>query len=332
MKTSKSPCLAGFGGGGVKLSHCTGFTHITSSLEEQNILGALNPEYQKYNEMAPYERAFLNSLILRKKPKKVLELGVSAGGSSVVILNAIKDMPDTKLYSVDYLAHWYKDSNKKVGFIVDEYPDLKTDWTLYTGGLVSEFIDEIGGAIDFCFIDTAHSNPGEILDFLIILPYLTQDCTIVFHDVALHSIYRNPNEITNCLLMSTITGEKLTAPIPHGQMFSNIGGVTLNSDTRSNIWDIFNLLCLNWSYMPQGKDIDSARNIMERFYEPNLMEFFDKIVYYQRKFGFVLPRKKINKWNYLRYTFLSKITLGKTRKRYKARAKQIGRCLSVKVF
>ena len=43
------------------------------------------------NEMSYLERCFLNGIIRQTKPKKILELGVSAGGSSAIILNAIKD-------------------------------------------------------------------------------------------------------------------------------------------------------------------------------------------------------------------------------------------------
>ena len=42
-----------------------------------------------YAESSYLERAFLNGLILQKKPVKILELGVSAGGNTAVILNAL---------------------------------------------------------------------------------------------------------------------------------------------------------------------------------------------------------------------------------------------------
>jgi hypothetical protein len=36
--------------------------------------------------------------------------------------------------------------------------------------LALRFMDTIDGEIDFCFIDTAHVNPGEIFDVLMVLP------------------------------------------------------------------------------------------------------------------------------------------------------------------
>ena len=44
----------------------------------------------KNNE--PY---FINGIIRKYKPKKCLEVGVALGGSSIVILNALKDIKDS---------------------------------------------------------------------------------------------------------------------------------------------------------------------------------------------------------------------------------------------
>ena len=55
-------------------------------------------------------------------------------------------------------------------------------WTLYTGGITPEFIENIGSCIDFAFIDTKHVTPGEMLDWLMVLPFLKNESIVVFHD------------------------------------------------------------------------------------------------------------------------------------------------------
>ena len=50
----------------------------------------------KKNE--PY---FINGIIRKFKPKKCLEIGVARGGSSIIILNALKDINDSFLVSLD---------------------------------------------------------------------------------------------------------------------------------------------------------------------------------------------------------------------------------------
>ena len=49
------------------------------------------------------EHAYLiNGLIRKHKPKNCLEIGVANGGSSILILNAIKDFPESILISIDF--------------------------------------------------------------------------------------------------------------------------------------------------------------------------------------------------------------------------------------
>jgi predicted O-methyltransferase YrrM len=65
---------------------------LKSTEEENNVLNRLNDTYITVNEMSQQDRQFLNSLLLRESPQKVLEVGVSGGGSSVIMLNALKEM------------------------------------------------------------------------------------------------------------------------------------------------------------------------------------------------------------------------------------------------
>ena len=111
--------------------------------------------------------AFINGLIRKYKPKKLLEIGVCSGGMSAVILNAIKDRNDAFLYSCDLETKNYIDDSKEVGNIVKtNFPEFLPKWKLYTGNTTAAFIEEIGGDIDFVFIDTAHVMPGEVLNMI----------------------------------------------------------------------------------------------------------------------------------------------------------------------
>lgn len=68
---------------------------------------------------------FINGLIRKFKPKKCLEIGVANGGSSILILNAIKDIPDSSLISLDLNTQLFIDRSKKTGYRVNQYfPEL----------------------------------------------------------------------------------------------------------------------------------------------------------------------------------------------------------------
>ena len=265
---------------------------IKSTQEEINVLNELGEDFKQFSEMSNQDRVFLNTLVLRKQPKKLLELGVCSGGSSLIILNAIKNNEKAHLYSIDYNTQHYKLKDKLTGFYVDNFTELKNKWTLKTGGLAMNFMEEIGGNIDFCLIDTVHTNPGEIIDFLMVLPYLKEDAIVVFHDTNYHckdDKNRGGSSFlgfTNNLLMSSICGIKL---LPDNQPyesvidFSNIGAIELNQNTREHIWEIFNLLTIKWNYMLKNNELEQLRRCFGKFYGEYYSEYFNRVVLHQKK-------------------------------------------------
>ena len=78
-------------------------------------LNILDPIISKVNgkiELFPEEMKFFHGILRKVKPKKIVEIGVSAGGSSALILNAIKDIEGAKLYSIDKSVTWYRDKTR----------------------------------------------------------------------------------------------------------------------------------------------------------------------------------------------------------------------------
>jgi predicted O-methyltransferase YrrM len=109
-------------------------------------------------------------LVRKFKPRKKLEVGVAEGGSSIIILYANQNIKNSHLYSIDISPH------EKIGFCVKNiFPELLKRWSLFKGNVAAKFIEEIGGGIDMVFIDSSHYEAGEILDFLIILPFLKKE-------------------------------------------------------------------------------------------------------------------------------------------------------------
>ena len=167
-------------------------------------------EKTKCSQMWANQKEFLNGIIRKFKPKKVLELGVAGGGSSIIILNALNDFDNSKLYSIDLNTH------NSVGICVNKYfPQLTKKWTLFKGNIATKFIETIGKNIDIAMIDTAHFEPGEIMDFLIILPFLKEEAIVIFHDIAnqiTSSKHRNewaPYIIFNAIIKKIFTVENI---------------------------------------------------------------------------------------------------------------------------
>lgn len=260
-----------------------------------------NREYAKgvitVSEMSHVQRRFLNGALRQVKPKKILELGVSAGGSAAIILNAIKDLNYSKLYSIDYNNFYWRDPSRKVGFLInDKFNNISDKWELYTGGLAAKFLDKIGDEIDFCLLDTMHMNPGEFIDFLMVLPYLKKNAILIIHDTILHKTY--PNCITCGILFSALKGIKITPDENDFYSIGNIGLVILDDDIKERIYDYFHLLTLPWSYLPSNEDIMIIEEFIKRHYGENYAKMFLAIaLHYKDKLSIIntdLDSKIIN--------------------------------------
>ena len=201
------------------------------------------------------QKEFLNDIIRKFKPEKFLELGVYSGGSSIVILNAIDDFKNSILYSIDL------NSANFVGQCVNKYfPHFMRNWKLFKGNIATEYIEKIGNNIDIAMIDTAHFEPGEILDFLIILPFLKEEAIVIFHDIA-NQITRSSKrqEWAPYIIFNAIRGEKY---LPSGKYIlkQDIGAIKLEKNQNKYYHDYFRLLGGEWQYFP--KEIHNVYSII----------------------------------------------------------------------
>ena len=233
--------------------------------------------FKPFIEIAVDDQKFLHGLIRKVKPKKLLELGVSAGGSSSLILNAIKDIPNSRLYSIDRRNEWYKNTTKKVGWVVKNYfPQLAKKWTLFSGGNPAEFLENIGNNIDFVFIDTVHTTPGEMLNWLEVLPFLKEEAIVVFHDIFLMFYKDNLKSknvnYSNNQLLCYIRG-KLILPSKSDNLFSrNIGAIKLDKAQKKYFIQYFIALGNNWNHFPDEKDLIIFRKHFKKYYVEKLVD------------------------------------------------------------
>ena len=113
--------------------------HISFDQYETNIFNNIKDKlkYAKCSIMNENQRVFLNGIIRKSKPKKILELGVFLGGSSIIILNTIKDLKNSYLYSIDL------SSNEIIGSCVkNHFPNLLKKWTLFKGDVAAQFMEK----------------------------------------------------------------------------------------------------------------------------------------------------------------------------------------------
>lgn len=247
--------------------------------------------------MAKNERYFLNGIIRSFKPLKILEVGIAQGGGSALILNAIKDLPDSRLISVDYCEKYYGGNTDKLsGWLVDEkFSHLKDKWQVYRGGDISRFIDTIGGDIDLLVLDTAHIHPWETLNFLCVLPFMKRDSWCVLHDISLPMLYGRENDLACRYLYGHVVSDTKIMPVSdYESYFANIGAFHITDDTAKYVGNLFESLLIPWAAFPGAfdkeifqyatpildEDIESIKRIINKHY-PEYSKFFAESINFQ---------------------------------------------------
>lgn len=229
------------------------------------------------------EQKFLNGIIRKIKPKKIVEIGVACGGSSAIILNSIKDINEAKLFSIEKLSNCYMVPNKKAGFIVEEkFPELMNKWTLYRESITAKVIESIGKDIDLVFIDTMHITPGEMLDFLQVLPFLKEEAIVVLHDTFLMfyngNVEKQKKNYSNNQILVYVRGELLLPNYNYKVFSHNIGAIKLCKGQNKFYRHYFMALGTQWEFMPDNADLKLIRKFFMKYYGNKYVEIYDDAV------------------------------------------------------
>lgn len=257
-------------------------------------------ENEDYSEMTAFQRDFLCGMLREKKPQKVLEIGVSAGGTTAVVLECLKNLGlKSKMYSVDVSKAWYRSDKRETGFIAKRYikqksSDIQHEFIL--GKSIPYVIDKIGDGIDFLILDTTHVMPGEFLDFLICLPYLQNGCIVVLHDVIENHLTCRDHEIATKLLFDLVHANKWYMCENETDIFgfSNIAAFEVSEQTRENIFSVFSGLTMSWEYMLNDEEFNKYLELIGNYYPKEYMGWVERIFNLQK---YTHIRKEIN-WHY----------------------------------
>ncbi|MBD5504495.1 MAG: class I SAM-dependent methyltransferase [Lachnospiraceae bacterium] len=236
----------------------------------------INHMEEGYCEMSPEEHGFLCGLIKEKSPNKIVEVGVAGGGTTAVIMKCL-DMvnPSAKMYSCDLNKICYRRKDKMTGYQLDEVKEELGNYSnhkLLLGGILPQFMEQIGNNIDLCVLDTVHAMPGEILDFLTILPYLSDGAVCILHDTANNLLGKYKDAFATKILFDSVYAEKyydfLNANL-------NIGAFVVDNRTREYIANVFSSLSITWAYEPTIRELMAYRDVFKKFYDEECLTLFD---------------------------------------------------------
>lgn len=233
------------------------------------------------------ETSFLCGLLRNEKPETILEVGVYSGSTTAIMAKCMCDVgvKSCEIHSIDLAKYCNSDTGRPIGHVYEKARDYFAEkgivQTLYTGSVAPVFLDEIGKKFDFLMLDTAHILPGELLDFLSILPYLKDGATVCVHDTSLHQNHPSREKQIACgLLLSCVTADKYinARDVSSDDEFwyPNIAAFKVSEQTRAQIENVFLGLCLKWHYFPTPSQLLSFRNVLRKNYPADLMDIFEE--------------------------------------------------------
>ena len=242
------------------------------------------PAYPSEPEMSEFESAFLCGALKTFRPQKILEIGVAGGASTAIILQALEDINEVyEMHSIDLLQNFWRNPKYPTGFLAalakeKFFGNLRGTHKFHLGKILPQVIDEIGSGVDFVILDTTHKLPGELLDFLAVLPYLTDNAIVVLHDVSLQQCGNPLNNATG-VLFGAVSAEKFLNFQTDEYLFRypNIAAFRVNEHTAANIENVFLSLILRGEYF-SDEQIKIYRQHYRRFYAEALCEIFQEAV------------------------------------------------------
>ncbi len=257
--------------------------------------------------MTRFEQSFLCGLLKAKKPNKIVEVGVSAGGTTAVILNCLFMLKSSaKMYSIDFAKQYYKNPKMETGFIAKNIQKVlksNVQHEILTGNVAPAFLEKIGKNIDLLILDTVHILPGELLDFLAIFPYLSPEAVVVLHDISLNLQHTMglARSYSTKVVFDTVVADKILMETPEGQ-YPNIAAFELNEDTKKYITNCIDALSFPWEYKP-GKEMELYEKCIKKHYSDENYDLYKKLVkkqnenfYMTRNIQCDIRRMLINLW------------------------------------
>ena len=242
-------------------------------------------------QMTEAERSFLAGAVLYAEPVNILEIGVNTGAGSLLMLEIIKTRQNARLTSID-IAEVTGFEHIPIGNDVIATYDLESaechpQWTLITEKDPSEVIEEFTDAkFDFVVLDSGHFLPCESLNFLTVLPYLTEDAVMVMHDIGqqfLHYLPAFPRIMFgNKLLMDNIVAESkiFLQNSEYGfegenpKASSNIVAIQFNNDTRKYIRNVFDGLYFPWGMRINEYLLGVMYKLFAKHYDKGMLNIF----------------------------------------------------------
>ena len=212
------------------------------------------------------DASFFAGLVVETRPRKLVEIGVASGWGSCVLLEALTSagLADSELYGVDIADRFFYDAAYATGqCVADVMPDRLSRYRLLTGVTIGECATQIGGNVDFVFIDAHHMHPWAVLDLLAVMPSCKPETWIAMHDLNLSR--KEDQEHHNRgpkYLFEAWDGDKVHS-VEEPTM---AGAIRLSADVSAHLPLLLDVLYTPWELAVETHRLEAIFAILERSY------------------------------------------------------------------
>lgn len=162
------------------------------------------------------ELDYIQRLIQKHKPKRVLEIGTASGLTTGFIAQFLEENGGSSVTSVDLATTFFGARDQPVGYLARKIYDgskVEIDVRPRTSALD---LAEIGGSWDMAFIDANHQHPWPTIDTLAVAAHLRGPRIVIHHDLQLYRRYKRFRGVGPRVLFNEMPEENRHADIANG--------------------------------------------------------------------------------------------------------------------
>ena len=255
----------------------------------------------------PDELDYIQRLIRKHRPKRVIEIGTASGLTTGFIARFLEENGGESVTSIDLRKTFFAERTKPIGYLAGQIytgSDIAIALLAQKSTLDLADLADLHGPWDMAFIDANHQHPWPTLDTLAVAPFLSGARIVIHHDLQLYRRHRQFRGVGPRVLFNEMPESHRHAVIANGWNIFSID-LSLERDILEHV--AIGALSMPWTDRPPISPGKTAayKTLFSRHYSDTLMsEFSDcialnrvslltRLAFYSRAF----VAKKLRDWN-----------------------------------
>lgn len=238
-------------------------------------IARLHTEFARpeFGTTTPEELDYIQSLVIKHRPRKVIEIGTASGLTTGFIARFLSENDGVSITSIDLADQFFAARDKPVGYLADRvYSGTDIAISIHPRRLSLD-LDDLDGPWDMAFIDANHQHPWPTLDTLAVAPHLTGPRIVIHHDLQLYRRHRDMGGIGPRVLFNEMPQRHRHAVKANGW---NIFSLDLTLPNGSLEHAAIGALSIPWTARPPmgPRTLEKCSRFLSSHYSPELAAEF----------------------------------------------------------